>query len=148
MEEDIFKNEKELKSLIDNFDELLFGEDKELIMDAYKLEKPLTSLELYDRNKKLVFEFINQIKKYFFIEVKLIDIWELAQLVDEVKYEERNQFYGEIFLSRFKTLPKVAIEYDDLSDKYADLAGVLYGGHSLIDIAEYCQQERLEKLFK
>jgi hypothetical protein len=98
-------------------------------MDAYNLRKPLTDIEIYDEPIYRVREFVARMREFFFVEM-----YECPRLV-----YEPDKFNGGILVSRFKTLPTLAAQYDGLSDRYADLAGVLYG-YSLRDIADYCQR--------
>ena len=103
-----------------------------LILETFRLEKPLTSVEIDDLNSKRVLQFIEDLRNFFFVTYK------------------RN----EIHISRFRTLCDVAIgklgekgEEVRLSDRYADLAGLFYG-YSLKQIVQYCFKRELYHLIK
>ncbi|MFB0556239.1 MAG: hypothetical protein ACETVW_00045 [Dehalococcoidia bacterium] len=118
----------ELQKVLHKYRDLVQA-DSELVLDAYNLRKPLTGIEIYDKPIRRVREFVAWMREFFFVEML-----ECPRL----QYEP-GRFNGEVLVSRFKTLPAVAAQYDGLSDTYSDLAGVLFG-YSLENIAEYCQR--------
>lgn len=103
-----------------------------LILETFKFEKPLTSVEVDDMKSKRALQFIEDLKEFFF-----------------VTYDD-----DEIHISRFKTLCDVAIgkferegKKINLSDRNADLAGLFYG-YSLKQIVQYCFKRELYHLIK
>jgi len=103
-----------------------------LILETFRLEKPLTSVEIGDLNSERVLQFIEDLKNFFFVTRK----------------------GNEVHISRFRTLCDVAIgklgkkgEEVRLSDKYADIAGLFYG-YSLKQIVQYCFKKELYHLIK
>ena len=103
------------------------------VVKAYRFEKPLTSIEIYDRKAESVRQFMKALEEYFFV----------SPTTDSISDDIGSQFEGLVFVSRFKTLVEVAVEYEGLSDAVGDLAGVLYG-YPLKSIASYCSKERLK----
>lgn len=102
---------------------------KDLIMRAYKSEKPLTSIEIHSVKPKRARNFIKDLEKFFFV---------------------RYNSY-EIYISRFRSLCNVAMDdprkEDGLSGKCPDLEGILYG-YSPKEVARYCLKEELYHLIK
>jgi len=103
-----------------------------LILETFTFEKPLTSVEIDDLKPKRVLQFIEDLRKFFFVTYK----------------------HDEIHISRFRTLCDIAIgklgergEEVRLSDRYADLAGLFYG-YSPKQIVEYCLKRGLYDLIK
>lgn len=95
------------------------------ILNAYKLKKPLSSIEIYEKNKQQVSELTGELRKFFFADT-YTDLW-----------DNESSFSGLVFISRFSTLVKVAVHYHGLTDSFADLAGILYGIPAN-EIADYC----------
>lgn len=127
------ENEKELRILIEKYDDLPAEQGiMDLIIQAYRLEKPLTGVEIFEKDPRRVESFINGLQDFFFVEVYR----------DEEDYKE--EFNGEVYLSRFQTLVEVAVGYDKLSDEVADLAGILFG-YNPREVYEYCQEQRNRK---
>jgi hypothetical protein len=118
----------ELQQILHRYRDLV-GFDSELVLDAYYLRKPLTGIEIDGKPLDRVIEFVALMRQLFFVEM-----WDCPRL----PYEP-SMFNGTVFVSRFKTLPTVAAQYDGLSDRYSDLAGVLFG-YSLENIASYCRR--------
>ena len=85
-----------LENIIAKYPDILneFG-IKDLIMKAYKFEKPLTSFEAYNRDPIKVTKLIDDLKDFFFIDY-------INSKTDSQKL---------IFVSRFRTLLEVAIDY-------------------------------------
>jgi len=98
-----------------------------LILMAYRLEKPLTGIEIYGQEPKNVEEFVNEISPFFFVISKP---WE--------EMSTEHEYNGEVYVSRFKTLIDV-VRCIDLTDHVADLAGIFYG-YDLKDIVKYCKR--------
>ncbi len=118
----------ELQKVLHSYRDLVDVEGK-LVLDAYNLRKPLTEIEIYGRPIRRVREFVAWMREFFFVE--MLEYPSLPY--------EPGRFYGRVYVSRFKTLPAVAVQYDGLSDTYSDLAGVLYG-YSLENIVDYCRR--------
>jgi hypothetical protein len=121
----------ELQKVLHKYRDLLevVEQDSRLVLDAYNLRKPLTGIDIYDKPIDRVIEFAAWMTQFFFVEM-----WECTRLPYEL-----GRFSGSVFVSRFKTLPAVAAQYDGLRDTYSDLAGVLFG-YSLENIADYCRR--------
>jgi len=103
-----------------------------LILETYKFEKPLTSIEVDDTESKRTQQLIEDLKEFFFVTFD----------------------HHQIHVSRFRTLSRMAIgkfEEDgkkvELSDRNADYAGLFYG-KSLKQIVEYCLKRGLYHLIK
>ena len=105
------------------FEEIGIGK---LILKAYRLEKPLTGIEIYGASVSDVRQLVRELKKYFYV-VKSPD--------SEIK---NNKFYGTIYVSRFKTLIQLASRVP-LTDRVADLAGIIYG-YKPKEIAKYIRR--------
>ncbi len=129
---------KKLEKILIIYSNLLseFG-IKDQIMEAFKFQKPLTSIEVDSEDSERVALFMKEMEHFFF--------------VGHVYFEPDSQefgFFGLIIISRFKNLFDVAITYakkhNGLVDEFADLSGILYG-YSPEEIAEYCSKERLKK---
>ena len=129
---------KKLEKVLANYPDILseFG-IKEQIIKAFKFEKPLTSIELEGENNEKVSQLMKELEKFFF--------------TGHIYFEPDSQefaFSGLIFISRFKNLFDVAMNYakkhNGLLDEFADLSGILFG-YSSKEVAEYCLEERLKK---
>ena len=129
---------KNLVRVLTSYSDILneFG-IKDQIIKAFKFEKPLTSIEIECENMRKVEKFMDELKNYFF--------------VGHVYFEpdsEQFEFSGLIFISRFKNLFDVAMNYakkhNGLLDEFADLSGILFG-FSPQEVLEYCSKERLKK---
>ncbi len=133
-EERIKKLEKILANYPDILSELRI---KDQIIKAFKFEKPLTSIELYDKEPERIEKFLEDLEDFFFI----------GQVPFFAESQE-STFSGLIFLSRFRNLFDVAMNYankhNGLLDEFADLSGILYGYPSE-EVARYCSEERLRK---
>lgn len=95
---------------------------RDLIMKTFKFEKPVTSIEITDFNPRQVSPFIEELKKFFFVEYT----------------------FFEIFISHFRTLCDVAIGRRRhkkikirLSCNFPDFEGFYYG-YPLKEVAKYC----------
>ena len=118
----------ELQKVLQKYKDLV-EIDIRLILNAYKLQKPLTGIEIDEEPILRVREFVARMRDFFFVEM-----WECPRLA-----YKPGKFNGSVFVSRFKTLPTLATQYDGLSDIYSDLAGVMYG-YPLREIADYCRR--------
>lgn len=125
---------KKLETVLTNYPDILseFGIKKQIIK-TFKFEKPLASLELYDKNTQKVAQFIEDLESFFF--------------VGNTYFESESQevgFSGLIFISRFKNVFDVAINYPkklkSLLDEFADLSGILFG-KSPKEVAQYCSEQ-------
>lgn len=103
-----------------------------LILETFKFENPLTSIEIDDMKSKRALQFIEDLKEFFFVNYNL----------------------NEIYISRFRTLCGLPIGKFEregkkikLSDRNADLAGISYG-YSLKQIVQYYFKEGLYHLIK
>ncbi len=129
---------KKLEKVLVNYPTLLSEfEIKEQIINAFKFEKPLTSIEIESENREKIVQFTVELKKFFFV----------GQIYFEPDSKEFG-FSGLIFISRFKNLLDVAMNYakkhNGLLDEFADLSGI-FSGKSSKEVAEYCSKERLKK---
>jgi len=129
---------KKLEKILSNYPDILseFGL-KNQIIKAFKFEKPLASLELYDKNTQKLAQFMEDMEDFFF--------------VGNTHFESESQefgFSGLIYVSRFKNVFDVAINYakkhKSLLDEFADLSGILFG-KTTKEVAQYCSEERLKK---
>lgn len=99
---------------------------KRLVLEAYRVKKPMTKLEFFGQEKKTVEEFTNDMTRFFYVETHEYD-------------SSRDGFTGSVFLSRFEHLPDVATMLEGMTDEYCDVAGVFYG-IPLEHIAGYSQK--------
>ncbi len=129
---------KKLEKVLANYPDILSEfEIKEQIIKAFKFEKPLTSIEVEGENKEKVAQLMEELEEFFF--------------VGKTYFESDSQdlgYSGLIFVSRFKNLFEVAMNYankhNGLLDEFADLSGILFG-YSCEEVANYCSEERLRK---
>jgi len=127
-----------LENILVKYSDLLSEfEVKDQIISTFKFEKPLTSIEIEMEDTEIVEKFIEELENYFF--------------VGHVHFEPDSQefgFSGLIFVSRFKNLFDVAMNYanehNGLLDGFADSYGILCGISSK-QVAEYCLKKRLKK---
>ena len=103
----------------------------------FSFEKPLASIELYDKKTGKIVKFIKELEDFFFVGHVYFDPKSL-----------KSTFSGLIFIFRFRNLFDVAMNYannhNGLLDEFADLSGILFG-YSSKEVAQYCSEERLEK---
>ncbi len=134
-EEGIKKLEKVLANYPNIFSE--FG-IKEQIFKLYKFEKFLVSIEIYDEHTRKIVKFIKDLNEFFFI----------GHIYFNPESQIESKFSGLIFISRFKNIFDVAMNYANthkgLLDEFADLSGILFG-YSPKEVANYCSGERLKK---
>ena len=128
---------KKLKEILNKYPEMISDEEiGDSIIKTFRFEKPLVSIELYDRQTEKVLKFIEELEDFFFI--------------GQIHFPEsqKSDFSGLIFISRFRNIFDVAIHYVNkhkgLLDEFADLSGILYG-YTCKDVARYCSKERLKK---
>lgn len=98
-----------------------------LVRDAYRLTKPLTGLEIYGVPTVEVEELVAVLDAHFHVDV------------NRHNADEDEDFSGVVYVSRFRTLPRVAAEYGLSDTKHTDLAGVLFG-YDLPDVADYSEE--------
>lgn len=110
----------------------------EEIIRAYKSEKPVTSIELYDKKIKIISRLIEELKEFF--------------MVGQVSFDPdppKSTFSGDIYLSRFKNPFDVIMDYaskgNGLKESFADLSGFLVLGKPPKEVAQYCLKERMKK---
>ena len=126
-----------LERILANYPDILseYG-IKELIVKTYKFEKPVTSIELYSKKTDKIAKFIEELEEFFFVAYVPFPV------------SQNSEYSGLIFISRFRNLFDVAINYtkehNGVLDEFADLSGILYG-YSSKEIADYCSEERLKK---
>ncbi len=129
---------KKLKGILANYSDILseFG-IKGQIIKAFSFEKPLTSIEVDGEDNDRAKQFMKELENFFF--------------VGRTYFEPDSQefgFSGLIFISRFKNLLDVVLNYandhNGLLDKFADLSGIIFG-YSSEQVVKYCSQERLKK---
>lgn len=97
-----------------------------LVRDAYTLAKPLSGLEIYGTPQQDVDEFVDVLDEFFHLS--------------KTRYDAPDgEFSGVLYISRFKTLPEVATEYNLSDTTNTDLAGVLFG-YDLPDVATYASR--------
>lgn len=126
-----------LKNILANYPKIISDEESgDLILKVFTFEKPLTSIEFYNKDFPEVMKFIAELEEFFF--------------TGHIKFPKLKdpEFSGLIFISRFRNLFNIAInyanEYNGMLDEFADLSGILYG-YSPEEIAEYCKKDRLKK---
>ena len=123
------EREQEVATLIETYaDRLKFAQtaSKQLVLEAYRVEKPLTGLELFGQDEAVTARFIEDISEFFFVEEHMHD-------------SSKDGYSGTIFLSRLKKLPEVAVMLDGMGIKYCDIGGLLYG-IPLEHVAGYSQK--------
>ena len=129
----MFEKQPELEKILDNYSDVFEGivdsgkSIKELIVDAYKLRKPVTCFNL-DNPEKADY-LARDLEDYFF--------------VGTIAHDSNNI---DLYVSRFETLITIVMRLNGLSDAIADLSGLFFG-KSLKEIVNYCQKENLN-LFK
>lgn len=130
-----------LAQLIDNYHHIYSdGGAKDQILDAFMGVKPVTTIELYDQNAKIVSELADQLEDYF--------------LVGQVSFDQEPQkslFSGEIMVSRFKNpfdiIMRYATKVFGLSEWFADLSGIFILGENAKEVAKYCCHEEQVKKY-
>lgn len=129
----MFEKQQELEKVLYKYSEVFAGivdsgkSVEELIMDAYKLNKPVTCFNL--GNPEKADYLARDLEDYFF--------------VGTLAHDSNNI---EIYVSRFETLITTIMKFNGLSDEIADLSGLFFG-KSLNDIVDYCLKEN-PTLFK
>lgn len=117
------KSEFLLKEILKHeeiFDDLDKDVPKKDILDTYKFEKPLTCLGCLALRQQIK-EFVDSMREFFFVGVKPSGV--------------PNHWF--VFLSRFRTLIRIAIDYEIPEDKTADLNGILFG-YPISSVIGYC----------
>lgn len=132
---------KRLEKVLDDYRYIFTeGENREQIIRAFKSEKQVTSIELYDIETDVLKRVIEELKDFF--------------LVGQVYFDpesSRTKFSGDVYVSRFKDLLDIMMYYankhNGMLDGFADLTGLLVG-YSLKEVARYCFKEGLLNLIK
>jgi len=133
------KRIRELKTILSKYEDLFTdGYATEDIIKAFTSRKPVTSIELTNKEPHVVKAFIGELEEFFFVRQGYSD-------PDLLEYT----FSGDLFVSRFKNLIDVITFYSDkhhgVFARFADLAGFLLLGKPPKEIAQYCSQKRLKK---
>ena len=121
-----------LGEIIDNYHYIYSdGEAKNQIVEAFIGIKPVTTIELYDQDIKIVAELSELLEDYF--------------LVGQVSLEpepHKSLFSGEIIVSRFKNPFDIMMRYATkgfgLREWFADLSGFFILGKNAKEVAWYC----------
>ena len=124
-----------LAQLIDSYSHLYSdGGTKDQILKAFIGAKPVTTIELYNQNAKIVSKLADQLNDYF--------------LVGQVSFDPQSPksiFTGEIMVSRFKNPFDIIMRYATkgfgLSEWFADLSGFFILGENAKEVAKYCCQK-------
>ncbi len=129
---------KNLEKVIADYPDILSEfEIKDQILNAYKFQKPLTSIEVESENNEKVSQLMKELESFFFVGHSFFE-------PDSREFG----FSGLIFVTRFKNVLNVALYYankhNGLLDEFADLSGILCG-ISYEEVAKYCSKERLMK---
>ena len=123
---------RELYTILNNYNEVLryvsskWHTQLDLILMTFRLEKPVTSIELYPESDSVVSSLEEDLSDFFFV------------------YRDDKILY----ISRFRTLIEIIENQDGLSDSNADLGGILYG-FSPENVAGYINRSSaIDHLFK
>jgi hypothetical protein len=123
-------NLTQLKKIIKDYKKLYAEVGIEnLIVKAFRLEKPVTGIEIYGKPVKKVKELKKELGKFFYVVIAPDS---------EIK---NGKFYGELIVTRFRTLARLASRVA-LRDDVADLAGLMYG-YKPKAIAQYIKKRGL-----
>lgn len=122
---------------------------EELIKDTYFLEKPLSTLEVYNANYRAVGEVESILEGAFFVGkygYKETQPEEHNELINE-GYIDKDKFNGEIVISRFKSIHDVFMDIKPSADmgKCSLNAIIMWpngatdsGCLDLSEVSEYC----------
>lgn len=138
------RNVNQLKEILAEYPDILNYKEKEvpevIIAKTFTFEKALTGIEIYSLDPERVLQFINDLNKFFYV----------GYAYAKLEHQETG-FTGEVFISRFKNIFDVALDYakrnNSLSDEIADLSGTLFG-IPLKEVAQYCFDKKLYNLVK
>lgn len=133
------KRIKELKTILSKYKDLFTdGYAIGHIIKAFTSKKPVTSIELTNKEPRVIKTFIGKLEQFFSISQSYSD----PDLLEYV-------FSGIIFVSHFKNLLEVITYYSNkhngVYDRFADLAGFILLNYPPLRIALYCFAERLKK---
>lgn len=127
-----FEKLPSLKEVLDEYSDIYMPSEREDVIEAYLLNKPMSSIEIHLKytSKEKVENFISNLSEFFFVNTN----------------EGEKVPVLEVYVSRFETPPKLAAELGDMPgwkpfQRYNDLEGILYGKYSLMEVAEYCNYE-------
>lgn len=127
-----------LDKVLDNYHDIFSeGEIREQLIGAFKSEKPITGIELYDLKTIILEKFIEELEEFFFVGQVYFDL-----------ESPQSTFSGVVFVSLFKdTLDVMAYyanKHNGMLDAFVDLSRILFG-YSSEEVAQYYSQERLKK---
>ena len=131
---------KELENILTNYrPDIISGQwVVEEITRAYKSEKPVTSIELYDVKANVLDRFIEELKELFFV----------GQVSFDPK-PRRSNFSGDIYVSRFKNPFDVVMDYASkghgLREWFADLSGFFVLGKPAEEVAQFFLKEHMKE---
>lgn len=133
------KRIRELKTILSKYEDLFTdGYAIEHIIKAFTSKKPVTSIELTNKEPHVVKAFIGKLEQFFSIAQSYSD----PDLLEYV-------FSGIIFVSHFKNLLDIITYYSNKHngayDRFAGLAGFLLLNYPPLEIALYCFDERLKE---
>ena len=122
-----FAESPRLRQVLEDYSDLVTQAEKEDIEGAYLLRKPLSDVEIFGPPESRVRNLASELSRFFFVEVY------------PYRGSTPERFSGTIFVSRFRTLPRLAADLINRSQWREDLQGVLYGKYDLTEVARYCQ---------
>ena len=136
---------KQLKEVLEGYSELLTkeGEIKDQMINAFIFKKPLTSIELFNEDSKVVHKFMEELESFFLVAHALYEdglgleifVSRNKDFLDTMKYHvSKNQKEHGGFLSR------------GFLDEIADISGLLFG-YSPQDVARHCLKELPKKYY-
>jgi len=133
------KRIRELKTILSKYEDLFTdGYAIEHIIKAFTSKKPVTSMELTNKEPRVVKAFVGGLEQFFSISQSYSD----PDLLEYV-------FSGIVFVSHFKNLLDVITYYSNahngVYDRFAGLAGFLLLNYPPLEIARYCFDERLKE---
>ncbi len=128
-----------LEEIIDDYHHIYSdGGTKDQVVRAFIGAKPVTTIELYNQDFKIVAELSELLEDYF--------------LVGQVSFEpkpHKSLFSGEIIVSRFRNPFDIMMRYITkgfgLSEWFADLSGFFILGKDAKEVAWYCCQKKQVK---
>lgn len=122
-----FTRSPELRRVLETYSDLIPASERDDVMGAYLLRKPMSSAEIFNKPDGRVRRLASELSHFFFVELH------------EYRGSGHGVFCGVVFVSRFRTLPRLAVDLVNRSQWHEDLQGVLYGEYGLTEVARYCQ---------